>query len=97
MTIQTVLMYGATLAWAVFIAWYALRARWWESPAGRNIMGVAVAIFTLLVLISAQTTWPGYWLRPYAQIVVFGALIALAVQRTAQMERAQRGTDRRKS
>lgn len=87
--------YLATAAWAVFALWYALRARWWEQPEGRNVMGVAVAITALLLLVSLARVAPDWAGRPIAQLAVYGGLIALAIQRTVQLERAQRRHPRR--
>lgn len=84
------LRFAALAAWGTFIAWYWIRARWWESPVGRNIMGVAFAIFALLALIAAQALWPDYQARTALQVVVYGGIAALAIQRTGQMEHAQR-------
>lgn len=89
----TILMYAALTAWLVFVAWYWIRARWWESPTGRNVMGVAMGVASLLALIAANRTWPDYWLRPAFQTLVYGALIILGIQRTWQMEREQRKHD----
>lgn len=75
---------AALLAWATFAAWYWVRARWWESPEGRNVMGVSLTLCAALLLVI--TSQPHDWPR----VLVCLALAGLAVQRTVQLERAQR-------
>lgn len=87
------LAYAALLVWTVFIAWYHLRARWWQSYTGRNVMGVAIVVWGLLALIVAQQTWPDYALRTTAQAIVYGGAIIFGIQRIVQMVRAQRHAD----
>lgn len=84
-----VLVYLGFAAWVLFVATYHVRARWWESPIGRNVMGTAVGLAAVMGLIAAQITWPDYALRPALQGVVYSSLIFLGVQRTVQMLRVQ--------
>lgn len=84
------LAYAAAVAWLLFALWYQIRARWWVTPEGRNVMAVALGIVAMLglaALARVAPDWPG---RPWAQLVVFAGLIVLAIQRTVQLERAQR-------
>ena len=80
----------AFVQWVVFVGWYAVRAKWWKSPEGVNIMGVAVAVVLILGLINASYTWPGYAIRPYALTGVFILTTLLGAQRTMQLEHHQR-------
>lgn len=80
----------AFLAWLTFVIWYAMRARWWRSPEGRNVMGVAVALTWALGIIVAAYLWPDYAIRPWLVLITYVVLAALGVQRTVQMERRQR-------
>lgn len=78
---------GSALA---FSTWYGLRASWWRSPEGRNIMGVSLAVAAVLVLIVLQQFFPDYPGRRVVQVVVYTTVALLFVQRTVQLERAQR-------
>jgi predicted anti-sigma-YlaC factor YlaD len=80
----------AFLTWFVFVVWYSVRARWWRSPEGRNIWGVGFALTVALGMIVAAYTWPDYSARPYVVLTVYVGLAALGIQRTIQLERAQR-------
>lgn len=80
----------AFLAWAAFVTWYSIRARWWRSPEGRNVWGVGLALAIALGMIVAAYTWPDYAARPYVVLTVYVGLAALGIQRTIQLERAQR-------
>lgn len=80
----------ALCAWTVFIGWYWLRARWWKSDIGWNVMGVATAIWLLLCLNVSSIAFPDYELRPYVRATVYLFLGVVAVQRTIQLEREQR-------
>lgn len=73
-----------------FVVLYWIHARWWQSPTGRNVMGISLAFAAVLALVVAQALVPDYPGRRIAQIVVYGSAIALFVQRTVQMLRAQR-------
>lgn len=85
-----VLVWAGFVVWATFCLWYHVRATWWRSPEGRNIMGVAAAVTALLGLIAAQASWPGYALRPWVQTIIYGVIPVLGLQRLAQLERRQR-------
>ncbi|MFE5309690.1 hypothetical protein [Isoptericola sp. NPDC056605] len=80
----------ALLAWLVFLVWYSLRAKWWRSPEGRNVWGVASALVIALGMVNASYIWPDYAARDWVVLGVYAYLAALAVQRTVQMERRQR-------
>ncbi|MBE7701279.1 hypothetical protein H9623_13340 [Oerskovia sp. Sa1BUA8] len=84
------LQYLALASTLTFVVLYWVRARWWESPTGRNIMGVSVAVAAVLGLVVAQATIPDYPGRRLAQTLVYASVAALFVQRTVQMLRAQR-------
>ncbi|MEV7962422.1 putative phage holin [Oerskovia paurometabola] len=78
---------GAALG---FVVLYWVHARWWQSPTGRNVMGVSLAVAAVLGLVVAQGLVPDYPGRRVAQLIVYTATAALFVQRTIQMLRAQR-------
>jgi|GEM_PF-6189002 len=85
----------ALVGWLTFLVWYSLRAKWWKSPEGRNVWGVASALVVALGMVNASYIWPDYAARDWVVLGVYVYLAALAVQRTAQMERRQRrGADR---
>jgi hypothetical protein len=81
---------AAFLSWLVFLATYSLRAKWWRSPEGRNVWGVAAALTWALGIIVAAYLWPDYDIRDWLVPVTYVALAALGVQRTVQMLRRQR-------
>jgi hypothetical protein len=85
----------AFVGWLTFLVWYSLRAKWWKTPEGRNVWGVASALVIALGMVNASYIWPDYAARDWVVLGVYAYLAALAVQRTAQMERRQRrGADR---
>lgn len=88
--IINVLCYLAGTCWLVFVIAYHLRARWWESPTGRNVMGTAVGIAMILAVTVVARIAPDWSGRPVLQTVTFAALAAFGVQRTTQMLIAQR-------
>lgn len=92
-TLVNATAYLAAVSWVVFIVWYALRARWWVTPTGRNVMAVAVGIVAMLGLATLARLAPEWGGRPAVQLVVFVGLAALGIQRTVQLERAQRELD----
>lgn len=89
-TVVLVLQCAALASALVFATWYGVRAAWWRSPEGRNIMGVSVAVAAVLVLIVLQQFFPDYPGRRVVQVVVYTTVALLFVQRTVQLERAQR-------
>lgn len=80
----------ALAAALAFVVLYWIHARWWQSPTGRNVMGVSLAVAAVLGLVVAQALVPDYPGRRAAQTIVYTATAALFVQRTIQMLRAQR-------
>jgi hypothetical protein len=80
----------AFFTWLLFLVWYSVRAKWWRSPEGRNVWGVALALTVALGMIVAAYTWRDYAARPYVVLTVYVGLAALAIQRTVQLERNQR-------
>ncbi|HCS2945827.1 TPA: hypothetical protein OQU49_004445 [Shigella flexneri] len=87
--LQVVALVSALL----FVVLYWARARWWESPTGRNIMGVSLSVAAVLGLIVAQRFFPDYTGRQVIQTIVYVSTAALFIQRTTQMLRAQREPD----
>lgn len=90
-----VLAAASALAWAVFCAWYALRARWERTPEGKNTMAVSVLLALIFVRMSALAARPDL----AADLAVAGALasvlgVVLAVHRIVLLERAQSERDR---
>lgn len=77
-------------AWLFFVAAYAIRAKWWRSPEGRNAMWVSMMLTVAFGMIVAAYTWPDYGARPYVVLSVYVAATILGIQRTAQMLRRQR-------
>lgn len=94
-TVVLVLQCAALAAALAFSTWYGVRASWWRSPEGRNIMGVSIAVAAVLVLIVLQQFFPDYPGRRAVQVVVYATVAALFVQRTVQLERAQRSHRRK--
>jgi thiol:disulfide interchange protein len=86
----------ALVAALVFVASYWIRARWWESPTGRNIMGVSISVAAVLGLIVAQRFSPDYTGRVVLQTIVYTSTATFFIQRTVQMLRAQRDPHYRK-
>jgi hypothetical protein len=73
---------------------YHLRARWWQSAWGRNVMGVTVAIGLLgLYTVLVSLVWPSGHVTAVLRVgrtVVLVVLAGLLVQRTQLVIDAQR-------
>ncbi len=92
LTFAVDLLVGCALAaWATFAALYHVKAAWFATAAGRNIMGVSVAIVAFLALVFVARVWPDFD-RQALQVVVYAWLAYLGVQRLGQMLRMQRRT-----
>ncbi|MFS4103738.1 hypothetical protein [Streptomyces sp. PD-S100-1] len=76
-----------------FAAVYHLRATWWRSEVGRNLMSFAIAVGLLCVYTILVTVWPGGHLVIVARALrtlLLIAVAALMLQRTRLLLRAQR-------
>ncbi|MFJ4808478.1 putative phage holin [Streptomyces longwoodensis] len=84
----------AAAACAAFAVIYHVRAAWWRSEVGRNLMSFAAAVCALCVYTVLATIWQGdkcvlMALRS-ARTLVLLAVAALMVQRTRLLLKAQR-------
>ncbi|MFI9598955.1 hypothetical protein ACIHCX_03570 [Streptomyces sp. NPDC052043] len=83
----------AFLACATFAATYHLRATWWRSEVGRNLMAFATAVGLLCAYTVFVSLWPdgrlATVLRAVRTVIVL-AIGALMLQRTRMLLRAQR-------
>ena len=83
----------AFLACLGFATIYHLRATWWRSEVGRNLMGFAGAVGLLCLYTVLVTIWPDGCFVIVARSVRTALLVAitlLMVQRTRLFIRAQR-------
>lgn len=88
----TILAALALAAWSSFAVLYHVRAAWFATEQGRNIMGVSVALSLFLALAVAARLWPDeHWLDG-VRLVTYLWLAYLGVQRAVQMVRLQRQT-----
>lgn len=85
---------AAGVAWTVFVVWYAIRAKWWKTQVGQNVMilGLLLAFsFDRLAIVILQTDGA---VRTTSQVVtgviMYGLSAFLGVWRTILMEKAQR-------
>jgi hypothetical protein len=78
--------FGLSLA---FVLTYALCARWWQSPAGRNVMAFMASIAAVTGLGVTHLLYPGghwfLWLR----LAVFSTVPAIIAWRLWMLIRAQ--------
>jgi len=88
----TVLAALALAAWATFAVLYHVRAAWFATEQGRNIMGVSVALALFLALAVAARLWPEATWLDGVRLVTYLWLAYLGVQRAVQMVRLQRAT-----
>jgi hypothetical protein len=84
----------ATLVCAVFVVVYHVRAPWWRSEVGRNLVGFAAAVGALCLYTVLGTIWQDdrcalMALRGFRDLVL-AAVIGLMVQRTRLLVKAQR-------
>lgn len=85
---------AAALSWVTFVVWYQIRATWWKSQIGQNVMilGAMLAFsFVRLALIIWDGT-PSHYSPGQVLSGFFTYTIAavIGVQRTYLMEKAQR-------
>lgn len=83
----------AFLACAGFAITYHLRATWWRSEVGRNLMEFATAVGLLCAYTVLVSLWPDGRLAVAlraARILIVLAIAALMLQRTRILLRAQR-------
>ena len=90
-TVVNIMAALALAAWAGFALTYHVRAAWYATPQGRNIMGVSVALASLLALVVVAKLWPEFD-RTLFQVFVYGWLTYLGAERLGQMLRLQRQT-----
>lgn len=83
----------ATLTCAAFVVAYHLRATWWRSGTGRNLMGLPAAIGLLFLYTVLVSLWPdgcfAIVLRGVRTLLAV-AISALMVQRIRILLKAQR-------
>lgn len=91
--VNTIMSGVAALCCAMFAAVYALRAPWWRSDVGRNVMLLAGAIGGLCTYTVLITIWPtgcaAIVLRSLRTAVLL-AIAVLMIQRTRLVILAQR-------
>ncbi|WP_432019927.1 putative phage holin [Streptomyces sp. 1222.5] len=78
---------------AVFAVTYHLRATWWRSEVGRNLMGFAATVCLLCLYTVAVTVWQEEcWLMAMRALrtLVLVVVAGLMVQRTRLFLKAQR-------
>lgn len=81
----------AALVWLATVVFYWIRARWWESPEGRNTEVVSLIVALLLIRLSAIHIWPDYRDRTISGFLIYTAMAFVGVWRMALIEKAQRG------
>lgn len=83
----------ATLACAAFVVTYHVRAAWWRSGTGRNLMGLPAALAALFLYTVLVSLWPdgcvAVVLRGVRTTLAL-TISALMVQRIRILLRAQR-------
>jgi hypothetical protein len=83
----------ATIACVGFVVAYHLRAPWWRSEVGRNLVGFAAAVGLLCLYTVLVTVWPEGSFVVVARAVRTAVLLAVAglmLQRTRMLVKAQR-------
>lgn len=83
----------ATLACTAFVATYHVKAAWWRSEVGRNLVGFAAAVGALCLYTVLVTVWPTGCVAVILRVLRTLVLLAvgvLMVQRTRLLLRAQR-------
>ena len=77
--VSTLLAVLAALPTWGFVALYALRAPWWRTPIGRNLMAVSTAVAVALTLVVLGRLglrfWAGYQFLAMALYLVVGVLM----------------------
>lgn len=85
---------AAAVAWTTFVVWYWIRASWWKSQIGQNVM-ILGAMLSFSFIRLALIIWTGP-VHTYSTGQVLSGFFtytvaaAIGVQRTYLMEKAQR-------
>ena len=88
----------AAVTWAMFTVSYALRAKWWKTPFGRNMMGVSLTFAILfgrlaLLYIDPHVTAD----LKFTGLVIYLLAGGFGAHRFYLMEKAQRSSDKHSS
>ena len=97
-TAITIAIIFAAVAWVLFTVSYAIRAKWWKTPFGRNMMGVSAVSALILGRLALLYIDPDFT----ADLKIFGLVIylawgALGFHRFYLMEKAQRSSAKHSS
>lgn len=84
----------ALLAWTILVIWYWIRAKWWKTFMGQNMMGLSILVALSLGLrLVNQVVTPREDYRPWQVILgvaIYGLLAFFGFQRVYFVEQSQR-------
>ena len=81
----------AALVWVGVVVFYAIRAKWWKTPEGRNTEAVSAIMALLLVRLSFIHLLPDYVDHTVTGLLVYLAAAVVGIWRIGLIEKAQRG------
>jgi hypothetical protein len=88
----------AAISWVGFTASYAVRAKWWKTPFGQNMLGVSAVLALIFGRLAFLYIHPGIT----ADLKVFGLVVyilagILGLHRLYLMEKSQRSSAKHSS
>lgn len=83
-------LFMATVVWWIFVGWYAVRAKWYRLPQGRNVMSVSFGLSVVLTLFSFGVLFGRFFGYEIIWALAFLTLTVAGVQRIYHVERIQR-------
>lgn len=84
------ILFACALAGIVFMATYALTARWYRSLEGWNLMAMAASLTAVVLLnTSSRIFGPDYWGRPELRIITYSILLGVLIQRVGWLVAVQ--------
>ena len=90
MSILELAAWIGSLSWGFATIWYAVRAKWWSYPEGRNAIATSFFVTILLARLAIAHATPDYVdTRPLA-IIAYVGIALVGLHRLYLIERAQR-------
>lgn len=80
----------AAAVWLTFLAWFTVRAKWWDNPYGRNAFLVGLVLFLILTRIALSRHIDTFRENQGAAIAVYSLAALYGIGRIILVERAQR-------
>ena len=84
----------AAVVWVGVVVFYAVRAKWWKTPEGRNTEAVSAILAVLLIRLSLVHILPDYVDHSATGRITYSLVAIVGLWRIGPIEKAQRGIRR---